>query len=45
LHAAVIYAALGRLDAATKAWRAAGQLDPALKAHVEFRDVQRKLKR
>lgn len=45
LHAAVVYAALGRLDSATKALRAAGQLDPALKTHVEFRDVQRKLKR
>ena len=45
LHAAVIYAALGRLDDAAKALRAAGQLDPSLKMRVEFRDVEQKLKR
>jgi uncharacterized protein (TIGR03790 family) len=45
LHAAVIYAALGRLDDAAKALRTAGQLDPSLKMRVEFRDVEQKLKR
>ena len=44
-HAAVIYAALGRLDEAARALRAAGQLDPSLKTRVEYRDLQRKLKR
>jgi Flp pilus assembly protein TadD len=44
-HAAVIYAAVGRLDEAGRALRTAGQLDPSLKERAEYRDLQRKLKR
>jgi uncharacterized protein (TIGR03790 family) len=45
LHAAVIFAANGRLEDAAKLLKAAEQLDPALKERPEFKQLQQKLKR
>jgi tetratricopeptide (TPR) repeat protein len=43
LHAAVVYASLGRLQDAGRALKAAGTLDPSLRERTEFKDVQRKI--
>ena len=43
LHAAVVYAAIGRIDEATAALKAAEAADPAIKNRTEYRDVQQKI--
>jgi tetratricopeptide (TPR) repeat protein len=43
LHAAVVYAAMGRIDEAAAALKAAEAADPAVKSRAEFRDVQQKI--
>jgi uncharacterized protein (TIGR03790 family) len=45
LHAAVIFAANGRLEDAAKLLKAAEQLDPTLKERPEYKQTQQKLKR
>lgn len=43
LHAAVVFAAIGRLDDAAAALRAAEAIDPAVKSRPEYREAQQKI--
>lgn len=43
LHAAVVYAAVGRIDDAAAALKAAEAADPAVKNRTEYREVQQKI--
>ena len=43
LHAAVVYAAVGRIDEAAAALKAAEAADAAVKSRAEYRDVQQKI--
>lgn len=43
LHAAVVYAAIGRLDDAAAALKAAEAADPAVKSRPEYRETQQKI--
>ncbi len=45
LHAAVVYAALGRLDEAAAALKAAEAVNPAVKDRAEYREAQQKIGR
>ena len=43
LHAAVVYAAIGRIDDAAAALKAAEAADPAVKSRPEYRETQQKI--
>jgi uncharacterized protein (TIGR03790 family) len=45
LHAAVVYAAIGRLDDASAALKAAEAADPTVKNRAEYREAQQKIGR